>query len=65
MLSFCSNTFDKVWGYPIYDSQCMYNNSGVIDINGDIYKCSEAMKEKELCIGNVKEIDMLENDQVT
>ena len=64
LLSFCSNTLDKVWGYPhIYDGQCMYNNSRVIDINGDIYKCSEAMKEKELCIGNVKEIDMLENDQ--
>jgi radical SAM protein with 4Fe4S-binding SPASM domain len=62
-LEFCNNSLNEVEEYPrISDGRCMYNNTRVIDINGDIYKCSEAMKEKGLCIGNVASIDKVRND---
>lgn len=62
-LQFCDVTWHEKKGYPhVNDGRCMYNNSRIIDYNGDIYKCSEAMKEKELCIGNVTYIQQIRED---
>lgn len=54
IMRFCNQLNRKKHIKPfIFEDRCAYNSNRIIDLNGDIYKCAEAMTEKSLCIGNV------------
>lgn len=55
ILRFCTQPEMEKNIYPtIYEDRCAYNSNRIIDPNGNVYKCTEAMGNDDLCIGNIR-----------
>lgn len=58
---------DSYRNYPISVTNtcgCDKVNSYVINADGSLYKCWDEMGREEACLGNINEIDLLEDDRV-